>query len=173
MPQMLDVVLEQVSDFFSLNLTKQIQITRITPIALRTWTETWKTINNREPPNGGWNWIDKSKIFDRKYHKYLLDIAIWESNQLCGMALCTRSKGNDNLSIHYIEGSPNKKHPLQGYIFTIVETICMEYGILKSINAIRIIEPVDNLIEFYFSYGYNLQKKQLFGHKYLERGIKK
>ncbi len=110
---MIDAVLEHVADFFSIHLEKQIQITRITPIVLRTWTETWKTINNREPPNGGWNWIDKNKMFEKKYHKYLLDIAIWESNQLCGMALCTRSKGNDNLSIHYIEGSPNN-HTLQG-----------------------------------------------------------
>lgn len=171
MPQMLDAVLEQVSDFFSIHLAKQIQITRITPLALRTWSETWKINNERKPPNGGWDWIYKTKSFERKYHKYLIDIAIWESNTLCGLALCSRSKGNDNLSLHYLEGSPDKQHPLRGYIFTITETICLEYGMLKAINKIRIIEPVDSLIDFYLNYGYELKNKSLFGHKYCEKGI--
>lgn len=171
MLQMLDAILEQVSDFFCENLKQEIKITRIDSMTLRAWSETWKPINKRQPPNGGWDWIYKNKDFERKYQKYLIGIAIWESNQLCGLALCSRSKGNDNISLHYIEGSPDENHPLKGYVFTIIETICLEYAKLKQVNKIRIIEPVDNLTDFYISYGYELKNKRLFGHKYLEKGI--
>jgi hypothetical protein len=97
MPQMLDAILEQVSGFFCENLQQEIKITRIDAITLRAWSETWKPISKRQPPNGGWDWIYKNKNFERKYQKYLIAIAIWESNKLCGLALCSRSKGNDNI----------------------------------------------------------------------------
>ena len=58
---MIDAVLESVSSLFSSGLAKQIVISRITPKALQVWADTWDNINDRVPPNGGWDWGYKKK----------------------------------------------------------------------------------------------------------------
>jgi hypothetical protein len=167
-----DAVLEKVAEVFSQGLQQNVKVTQITPFARRVWTESWMPINHRQPPNGGWDWLYKYQASEKKYRKYLMGIAIWESSKLCGLALCSRSRGGDNLSIHYIEGSPDNSHPLKGMIFSIVDNICQEYAMQTEVKSIRVLEPVDDLVDFYKSYGYELKNKRLFGSKYCERGIK-
>jgi hypothetical protein len=93
-------------------------------------------------------------------------VALWENGLLCGLALAKKSKGNDNISVYYIEGSPNQNNPLKGFIFPIIETVCLEYAKINKINKIMIIEPVEILNEFYSSYGYSFPNKRLFKKKY-------
>ena len=170
----LDAVFENVSVFFNKELQKKIRITKIDPNALNSWKETWKEVNDRKPPNGGWDWAYKTSEARKKYTKYLIGIAVWdEGNSLCGLALCSKSKGNEVLSIHYIEGAPDKNHSLKGYVFKIINTILLEYGCLIKANKIRIMQPVDGLKDFYCSCGYVLNRKRLFGQEFCERGILK
>lgn len=174
MSDLLDAIFEEVSNFYCEILRNEVKITRIDPTALRAWSETWKPINSRCPPNGGWDWTDKTKDFKKGYNKYSLDFAIWGANKtLCGLALCAISRGGDNISIFYIEGSPDKSHPLKGHIFNIIETMCLEYAdATGKTNRIFIIEPAEKLVDFYNSHGYFLKKKLIFGRRKLEKGIK-
>lgn len=171
MADMLDAVLEKTSSFFTEKLKKGVMITRIDEKSLIAWKETWDVINKRQPPNGGWDWEYKNSSFNKNYGKYLIGIAVWSDDSLCGLALCTRSKGNEVLSIHYIEGSPNESHHLRGNVFTIINSVLLEYATLIKAKTIRIIDPVDNLVDFYKSFGYKLSKKLLSRRKFCERGI--
>ena len=57
--------------------------------------------------------------FQKNYHKYIFDIAIYDENEnLNGLALGKRSRGKKNLSIYFIERSPNKLSSLKGHIFS-------------------------------------------------------
>jgi hypothetical protein len=168
----LDAVFEQVASFFSKRLQKEIRITSINPEALNTWQQSWTSISTRTPPNGGWDWRFKLSESSRKYSKRLVSIAVWgKNNYLCGLAICYKSKGNQVLNIHYIEGSPDESHPLKGFVLNIIDTILKEYGGLIKTKKIRILNPVDGLKNFYLSQGYTLSKKSLFGSEYCEKGI--
>jgi hypothetical protein len=174
MPTMQDAVFEKISNVFSKERQIKISITEIDEQTLNSWTQTWKQNNQRKPPNGGWDWDYKTKDMSKKYEKRLISIAIWVDNTtLCGLALCQRSKGSETISIHYIERSPDNTEPLKGYIFKIVEAICLEYAILtKKTKTIRIIQPVDNLIALYQENGFKAHKKLLSGRKYCEKFVK-
>lgn len=146
-------------------------MTRIDSNTLNAWRN-WVPINTRKPPNGGWNWEFKVAHFQKNYQKYVFDIAIWDENgDLSGLALGKRSRSKANLSIYYIEGSPNQLSPLKGDIFRIINLVGSEYAKLIGINRFRLIEPVDGLIEFYHSYHFELKNKTLFGKTYCEKDI--
>jgi hypothetical protein len=168
-----DAVLEKVAEDFSQGLQQNVKITRINSIAQIAWIESWKSINVRKPPNGGWDWIDKYRDYKRKEPRYLLDFAIWESDILCGLAICSRSKRGEVISIHCIEGSPDDNHPLRGLIFKIIDLVCLEYAVSKkTVKTIQIRDPVERLITFYEEHGYKLQRKWLSGSRYCEKGVK-
>ncbi|TRW96999.1 hypothetical protein [Candidatus Methylobacter oryzae] len=169
----IDAVFEQVADFFSSNLQKEIKITSINSEALNAWQQSWSS-SLRIPPNGGWDWRCKLSNASRKYQKRLMSVAVWgQDNCLCGLALCSRSKSNEVLSVHYIEGAPIEQHPLTGYVFNIINAVLHEYSYVVNANKIRIMYPVKDLIDFYNSHGYILSKKSLFGRPYCEKGIER
>jgi hypothetical protein len=168
-----DAVLEKVAKNFSQGLQQNVKITRINSIAQIAWIESWKSINVRKPPNGGWDWIAKYRDYKRKEPRYLLDFTIWESNILCGLAICSRSKGGEVISIHCIEGLPGDNHPLKGLVFEIIDLVCLEYAIhKKTVKTIQIRDPVERLITFYEVHGYKLQRNWLSGNRYCEKGVK-
>lgn len=173
MTDMKNAVFEQVAKTFSDTLQKNIHITEINQTALDVWANAWQPNNPRTPPNGGWDWNYKTKEMGKKYEKHLIGIAIWLDNTtLCGLALCQISKRSENISIHYIERSPDNTKPLKGYIFKIVQLVCLEYAFLtKKTKSIRIIQPIDNLISLYEKNGFKLHKKLLFGRPYCEKHI--
>ena len=173
MSEALDRVFEEVANLFSIECRQEVRITEITPAVLRAWSESWKPFNSRKPPDGGWDWVSKAKDFKKK-PKYRIEIAIWANkNELCGLALGKISKGEENISIYYIEGSPNLYHSLKGHIFDIVEVVCLDYArLLKKTKSIRLMEPVKSLRGFYKKRGYVFSKKLLFGREYCEKEVK-
>lgn len=115
----LDVIFDEISKDFYQYTGKKIILTRIDLNALNAWHKNWVCSNTRKPPNGGWDWKFKIAHFQKNYHKYIFDIAIYDENEnLNGLALGKRSRGKKNLSIYFIERSPNKLSSLQGHIFS-------------------------------------------------------
>jgi hypothetical protein len=166
----LDRVFEEVANLFSIEERKNIKITRITPQARRVWTETWKPTNQRQPPNGGWDWVFKNKFFCRGDNKYLFDMAIWEDQTiLAGLVLGKLSK--KTLSIYYLEANPNPQHGLKGLILPIIFQAALEYAKLSNRKLIRLIDPVPSLIPVYQQYGFHYQEKTLFGTPFCEKKI--
>ena len=172
MNNVLELIFDEVSKNFYHYTGKKIILARIDSNTLNAWRKKWVPINTRKPPNGGWNWEFKVAHFQKNYHKYIFDMAIFSENgELSGLVLGKRSRSKTNLSIYYIEGSPNQSSPLKGYIFSIINIAVLEYAKLIGIKKFRLIEPVDGLIEFYQSYDFELKKKTLFGKLYCEKEI--
>lgn len=71
-----NAVFEKVGDFFSSTLGTEVKITCINPEALDAWQQSWDGVNNRIPPNGGWDWGYKISEESRKYSKRLVGIAV-------------------------------------------------------------------------------------------------
>lgn len=163
-----DRVLPLISKQISTELGKDVNITRVTSEQLEKYCEDWKT----HPKNNHWNWLSKLDIF-RKFSKNLRKfIAIEESSTLCGLAYCTCSKGRTNISIHYIQGSPDDSHPLKRQVFPIIDILCCTYARLNEMTAVRILDPLDNVIHLYQQKGYEMQKKRLFSHnRYMEKKL--
>jgi len=155
MTDCLSVIFDEVSKYFYAESGKYIELTRITPVALKAWHDTWHPINTRRPPNGGWNWKFKVKHFEKNYRKHQFDVAIRDGNgNLSGLALGKTSRMKGNLSIYYIEASPSESNPLKGSIFSIINLVGSEYANFKSIKKFRLIEPVNGLIAFYQHNGF-------------------
>jgi hypothetical protein len=172
MNNVLELIFDEVSKNFYQYTGKKIILTRIDSNILNAWRKNWVSINTRKPPNGGWNWEFKIAHFQKNYQKYVFDIAILDENgNLSGLALGKRSRSKANLSIYYIESSPNQFSSLKGDIFRIINIVGSEYAKLFGIKKFRLIEPVDGLIEFYDSYDFKLKNKTLFGKIFCEKDI--
>jgi hypothetical protein len=168
----LEFVFNEASKNFFQYTGKKIILTRIDSNILNIWHKNWVCINTRKPPNGGWDWEYKIAHFQKNYRKYIFDFAIFDENgNLSGLALGKISRSKTNLSIYYIESSPNKLSFLKGYIFSIINLVGSEYAKLIGIKKFRLIEPVDELIEFYKSYDFEFNKKTLFGKSFCEKDI--
>lgn len=168
-----DLVVKNVSEYYSSEFGLELEIVRISEVVLEKWKESWETVNNRLPPNGGWDWAYKVNDFKNSFKpKLILDIAILDKNKkLCGLALCRKSKNNEHIVIHFIEGSPEKNHSLRGRIFDIVDAVCLQYADILKMKKIIIFDPVEGLIEFYKSRDYLLNKKSFCGSRCLEKGV--
>lgn len=153
------VVFEEVSQHFSEALQKDILIIRIEKEAIKQWSENWKTVPNpRKKPDGGWDWalLWKDYCYKRfRYRKqYMVDIAIYVKQELCGLALGGIEKDNSYISIDYVEGSPIIEHPLKGHVLDIILTGTCRYATIYNISELRLDNPVDGLISYYESKGF-------------------
>lgn len=158
---LLDKVFYKISDYFSKKLCKNVQLKRIQPETIQVWTQTWSE-NPRTKPDGNFDW---AKLRDVYYHKKfpynnprMIDIAIWEERQLCGLSIGGIPKEKNYISIDYIEGCPIE-HSLKGHILDILLTVIEQYARILEISELRLNDPVEALIERYESqYGFQTVK---------------
>lgn len=150
----LDAVFESVESEFTKILEQPIRLSRIDQLTLTTWSEVWKPNSDRIPPNGGWSWIEKKQYNDKCHPEVRrFDVAVWSQDSLCGLSLGHLSKDSTHNAISYIEGCP-LPHPLKGHILDIIHITAVEYAKLMRKKYVRLIEPVDNLIEQYKKLGF-------------------
>jgi len=58
-----------------------------------------------------------------------VDLAIWSSSELCGLAVGRVSPSRVVASIHYLQAAP-KGHPLQGNIALIATRFLEAFGVM-------------------------------------------
>lgn len=165
----LDAIFEEISNEFTTSIRKDVRITNIDHIALKTWSETWKHINIRKPPNGGWDWVYKRNYFRKYSTNRLFDMSIWSGNILCGLVLGKMSKGSGNISLYYIEGFPGENHPLKRHVLNIIMITVIECAKLLCKKKIKLIEPVDGLIATYKEYGFTCKTGNFFQPNFCEK----
>ena len=61
------------------------------------------------------------------------------------------------LTIDYVEGAP-ANHPLKSHILDLVLTIVKCYAMILNLNELRLNEPVDGLILYYESLGFQTKR---------------
>ncbi|WP_147274807.1 hypothetical protein [Ferruginivarius sediminum] len=132
------------------------RLTVITRAAVEAWKTHWKPINNRELPDGGWDWEAIRQEYRNDHKRF--ELAIWgENEELCGLAIGTRNKTAARLDA--IEGSPSDSHPLKGQILLIGLQALSCYAQKTGRAEAWLMEPVEGLVEIYEQdFGFTLER---------------
>jgi hypothetical protein len=100
------------------------------------------------PRQAGWEWFNVTKR--RKVRCY--DLAVWHGEQLCGLAFGPAS--TDWIGIAFVEGNPDKTHPLKGKITDIAIAVLETQAAALDIRETRLLRPLPELVERYRRRGY-------------------
>lgn len=91
-------------------------LTEITGRADEAWRRQWRPANDREPPNGGWDWPYWRRARQKDPSRF--ELAVWSGHHLCGMALGKATA--DAVEIEILEGNPVPDHPLDQAVLAII-----------------------------------------------------
>ena len=128
------------------------------------------SVNNRLPPNGGWDWGSWVSHYRSRHHKRF-EAAIWFGSTLCGLCLGKTSEKNVHVRLEVLEGSTDKNHPLKGRVAYIALTAIELYGYSCGSEEVRIIDPVDGAIASYRKLGYTLMNSSKNTPRYLVKKL--
>lgn len=133
---------QEAEDAFEREFGHGIELRLIDSQSDQAWRQQWKRINNREPPNGGWDWPDQRKWCDKSGAR--IGVALWYNDILCGLALGVTNR--NAVSIKLIEGNPGRQHPLSGYVLLAVTLLFEVYQKRLGLRQAKIVNPTPGLI---------------------------
>jgi hypothetical protein len=145
-----------------------LRIADINKWTLDAWREGWA---NRRHPHGEdvWDWEGLVSEIHGRSDRF--GFAIWQSDNLCGLARGHVSKAGNVIALDYLEGSPNRDHPLKGYVIEIAIAACDALGHLCEAKILRLMKPRAVHVGTYISrYGFAVVDKGGRPH-YCEREI--
>ena len=84
-----------------------------------------------------------SRVFNDGYDPFHFKLAIWVDDELCGLAKGGHSAETerDYISVHVMEGSPRKDHPLKGQIARIIDEASIAYAEQIGVSKIARMGP--------------------------------
>jgi len=134
-----------------------LRLTDIDAETLLAWKRTWR--GTRAPGAGGWDWETLWKRFRRR--PTALQLAIWDGDELCGLALGRVSRRRalgvrHTVSVHYMEASPEPEHPLAGLIAALVIAAAERYGEALGASRLRLMDPLPGLMGYYRKLGFTI-----------------
>ena len=102
-----------------------------------------------------WDWHSVVARYRRKPRR--VELAIWSSSELCGLAVGQVSPSRVVASIHYLQAAP-KGHPLQGNIALIATRFLEAFGVMIGAEKVALERPESSLVDFYKGLGYSETK---------------
>lgn len=108
-------------------------------------------------PNPKWNWkalVNKA----RRQHKRI-ELAIWMHKELCGLMLGKVSDRKVVVSIHYLQRNPENSL-LTGEITNIAILFLDALSTILGCNEKVMMNPDQNLIEYYKTFGFDIEIKK-------------
>jgi hypothetical protein len=103
-----------------------------------------------------WDW---SAIYGRyrRSEPSRFELAVWQDAVLCALAIGKSSKTDAYVSIDFLEGNPDIRHPLKGKVIEIVTVHLEFFGAALGKREARLVSPIsDRLVEVYRDFGYHL-----------------
>lgn len=82
-----------------------------------------------------------------------VEVAIWAGNLLCGLDIGRVRPSY--VSLDYLEGHPDPKHPLKGGIIVIALTVLRALAQAHGRPNMRLIEPLPELVDLYRGFGFD------------------
>ncbi|MDM8538735.1 hypothetical protein QUF70_18420 [Desulfobacterales bacterium HSG17] len=124
---------------------------------LEKWEETWKPFYRKNMP-GNWDWFEIYRKYKTHSAKFF-HVSLWSQETLCAMAIGKPSSGNHFCKLYYMAAAPFS-HPLKGYVTLLVTDTLKAYAILINSDALRLMNPDENLIgkKFYERFGFHLRE---------------
>jgi hypothetical protein len=121
----------------------------------------WKAMWTGPHPSGwgGWNWEPLLRRAWRNPADFHL--AIWSGKVLCGLAVGRASDANRNgsrsaLSVNYIEGAHDVRHPLRGSIIFLATSAAEAYGRAIGAHSLRLMQPLPHILHLYTRLGFDV-----------------
>jgi len=119
----------------------------------------------------GWPWHLMIPDWRRNYPGRF-ELAIWQGDVLCALALGRPAPKAPHLSLYYIERNPDAANPLRGKVTGAVIDALAAYAIALGKTELRLIDPLPALIPRYCSppFGFRLVAPAV-GGPYCSRSI--
>ena len=83
-------------------------------------------------------------------------MAVWEGAELCGLALGSVSKGRQQITVRFMEGSPRPEHPLRGAVAIVVFEAAAAFAEVLRADRILLRSPLPALWPLYTRFGFTL-----------------
>lgn len=128
--------------------------------ALEAWRATWS--GPHPTGQGSWDW---ERLLRRAWRRpSAFHLAIWSGERLCGLAVGRVSKRRPagvrhTVSVHFIESSHDRGHPLRHAIAPLVIGAAEAYGRLLGASRIRLVDPLPGAVPLYEALGFGIAKK--------------
>lgn len=131
-----------------------VKVKRTTETEIKIVERQWESMPERR---AGWSW---RAVLGKKKKKILrLALSICSNGQVYGMLFCTGSRHGLNVNIRYLEGDPNKLHPLKNFILDIALEAAEQYAEKINAKMLTIQNPVPEVVEMYRGKGYDYNQK--------------
>jgi hypothetical protein len=137
-----------------------IRLTDIDSHALDAWRSTW--IHAHPLGYGGWDWDGLvARVCTRPS---AFQVAIWSGEELCGLAVGRVSRRRPSgrrhtVSVHYLEGSPDRGHPLRGRVAEVAIAAADAYGVILGARRVRLIDPLPGVFRTYERLGFSIARE--------------
>ena len=118
-----------------------------------------------------WPWHLMMPDWRRNYPERF-EVAIWQGDVLCALALGRPARSAPHLSLHYIERNPDQANPLRSEVTGAVVAALRAYAVVLGKTELRLVDPLPALIPRYCSpaFGFHLVTP-VTGGPYCERSI--
>lgn len=131
----------------------------------------WRAIQhfNAVHPTGGFPW---DEIFKQVYSTpKRFDIAIWDGSVLCGLCCGMASRGNQFVTLKWLERFETDRNGLKGMIAEIAITAADHYAKIINRQYVRLKDPIPEAVKHvYAPLGFVLAEKRK-GHIYYQRAV--
>jgi hypothetical protein len=121
--------------------------------ALEAWERDWRG-SGHWSLKGGFSWTVLQRRYCKKPRNF--HCALWYGEALCGLAVGRLSEGHERLSLHFMEGSPDRDHPLRGNVAVIVFACAELYARAVGAGLLILKNPDPDLDTFYNALGFDL-----------------
>ena len=108
-----------------------------------------------------WEWGIGAADYRKRYPKRF-EMATWYHNTLCGLTLGRPTTGGSRMRLDFVERRPGI-NPLKGKIAAISLTAIEVYARLIDAHEVRIMNPDENLLDYYSSFGYSTKLFKIRG----------
>jgi len=137
----------------------ELRLADIDAAALQAWHDTW---GGRTHPGrvGGWNWPGLVDRLPRR--AAILPLAIWDGDDLCGLALgrasrCRAGGVRHTFTLTHVERRPEPPPvPLRRRIILLSLTVARSYGLVLGATRLRLEYPDRNLLRYYELLGFHV-----------------
>lgn len=129
-----------------------LRLEGIGPVARAEFAGSWRDHPDRPVE---WPWPDMVEDYRHKFPARF-ELSIWSGETLCGLSLGKPSPSQDRLSIQYLEGNPNDRHPLKGRITLVMVEAAFAYARVLGAQRLLLDRPTPQLVPMYRKLGFRL-----------------
>jgi hypothetical protein len=147
--------------------TAATRITSISPTAIEVYLQSW--VGQRHwTGDGGWPWDLIARPFLKKPRAF--HAALWEAEELCGLAVGNVSRGRDRITLRFMQSSPSPTHPLRGRVTLLMFEAAIAYGEALGCRHLLLRNPLPGALPIYLRFGFEFAETRK-GIVYLSRKL--